>query len=147
MHKAVRPPLPHPDVPSDQPFLVVTANITNVRSDGCYNFDTIEARLDPPISYFYESFNGMIWTVSLFDGFLAQLSYVIPPVIEPNPQVRTPVPYVYNFLYFKWFNGELYSIVIRKLSPQSPYVQESNWPNLNLSFAVNLSFSVSYTFL
>ena len=78
-----------PVVPDDQPFVRVTANISNVRSDGFYNFDSIEVQLDPPISDFYESFNGMIWGVTLFDGFLAQFSAVLPPVIEPNPQVRS----------------------------------------------------------
>ena len=85
-------PLPSPlcpVVPDDQPFVRVAVNISNVRSDGFYNFDTIEVQLDPPISDFYESFNGMIWGVTLFDGFLAQFSAVLPPVIEPNPQVRS----------------------------------------------------------
>ena len=78
-----------PVVPDDQPFVRVTASIGNVTNEGFYSFDSIEVQLEPPISDFYESFNGMIWTVTLFDGFLAQFSAVLPPVIEPNPQVRS----------------------------------------------------------
>ena len=79
--------------------------------DGFYIFDTIEVQLDPPISDFYESFNAMSWTVTLFDGLRAQLSNVLSPVIEPNPQVRSvgqQCCMCNNFLYFKWLNGELY---------------------------------------
>ena len=78
----------HPDTPNDQPFVRVTANITTVRSDGFYNFGTIEAQLDPPDNDFYESFNAINWRLSLFDSVSSQFSDVIPPVTEPNPLVR-----------------------------------------------------------
>ena len=57
-------PLIYPDVPDDLPSVRVSAFISNCSGDEFYHIDnTSFAVLDPPVDYFYDSFNAINWTV------------------------------------------------------------------------------------
>ena len=84
------PSLPlSPDTPDDTPRIGIIAFVTNASGDGFYRFDnTSFARLDPPIRDFYESYNAINWTISLFTAAQGSIS-TIAAVTEENPFLTT----------------------------------------------------------
>ena len=84
------PSLPlSPDTPDDTPRIRINASVTNASGDGFYRFEnTSFARLDPPNRDFYESYNAINWTISLFTGTQRPIS-IIETVTEDNPFLTT----------------------------------------------------------
>lgn len=86
-----RPCLPlSPDVPDDNNHIIrITASITNSSGDGFYRFEnTSFAVLDPPTRDFYESYNAIIWTISLFTSAQGPIRTIEAVTVE-NPFVNT----------------------------------------------------------
>ena len=54
------------DVSSDTPLVKVNASLSSESADGLYHFDNASfVVLDPPVEYFYDSFNAINWTIAI----------------------------------------------------------------------------------
>ena len=74
------------DVPADSPVVRVTASVSSESADGVHHFDNASfAVLDPPVEYFYDSFNAINWTIAIscFNSSSGEISNVhLTSVIE-----------------------------------------------------------------
>ena len=86
------PLLIYPDITDNVPAVRVTASVSDASGDGFYHIDSASsAVLDPPVDYFYDSFNAINWTiaVSCFNSSSGDRSYVhVTSVIEEFSPVR-----------------------------------------------------------